>query len=144
MSSFDKQINQMSTPLHPPPDDHIVKGKHSNENTPVRNYFHLESLTNELDREIEHEMRNLNTTTTIKHVTIVEPPARPTASVDDFSRTNKTVSDCLSSTTETARDLNMLHNAYKQNLHSAPTTRTARTHTFDPRKKVQPQKSTSK
>jgi hypothetical protein len=55
----------------------------------------LESLSNELDREIEHEKQKLNTTTTIKHVTIVEPPTRPTASIDDFSRTNKTVSGLI-------------------------------------------------
>ena len=34
----------------------------------------------------------MNTTTTIKHVTIIEPPTRPSASVDDFSRTAKTTS----------------------------------------------------
>ncbi|CAF1155940.1 unnamed protein product [Rotaria sordida] len=41
-----------------------------------------------------------------------------------------------------AHDLNMLHNAYKQNLSSAPTTRISRTHTFDPQKKTQQQKPT--
>jgi hypothetical protein len=55
----------------------------------------LESLSNELDREIEHEKQKLNTTTTIKHVTIIEPPTRPSASVDDLSRTNKTISGQL-------------------------------------------------
>jgi hypothetical protein len=104
----------------------------------------LESISTELDREIEHESQKLNTTTTIKHVTIVEPPIRPAASVDEFSRTTKTVSDCLNTTSETTRDLKMLHSAYQQNLHSAPTTRVSRTHIFEPKKKVQPQKTTSK
>ena len=53
----------------------------------------LESLSNELDRELEHEkQQTLNATGTNKHVTIVEPPARPSASVDDFDRTGKTTS----------------------------------------------------
>jgi hypothetical protein len=106
----------------------------------------LESLSNELDREIEHEKQKLNTTTTIKHVTIIEPPTRPSASVDDLSRTNKTTSlDFLTTTTtsDTTRDLHMLHDAYKQNVSSMPTTRTSRTHTFDPKKKIQQQKPTS-
>lgn len=77
-------------------------------------------------------------------MTIVEPPVRAAASVDEFSRTNKTISDCLSTTSETARDLKMLHSAYQQNLHSAPTTRVSRTHIFEPKKKIQPQKTTSK
>jgi hypothetical protein len=38
----------------------------------------------------------------------------------------------------------MLQNAYKQNLNPTPTTRASRTHTFDPRKKVQPQKPAGK
>jgi hypothetical protein len=41
---------------------------------------------------MEHDKQKLNTTTTIKHVTIVEPPTRPSASVDDLSRTVKTTS----------------------------------------------------
>ncbi|CAF1014974.1 unnamed protein product [Rotaria sp. Silwood1] len=124
INSFDKQINQMSTPLHHQPNNNTVK----------------ESLSNELDREIEHEEQKMNATTTIKHVTIAEPPIRPSASVDDFSRTTKTVSDQLSTTSEMTRDLNMLHNAYKQNLKSTPTTRTSRTHTVDSNKKIQQQK----
>ncbi|CAF4082688.1 unnamed protein product [Rotaria sp. Silwood2] len=126
INSFDKQINQMSTPLHHQPNDNIIK----------------ESLSNELDREIEHEEQKMNATTTIKHVTIVEPPVRPSASVDDFSRTTKTVSDQLSTTSDMTRDLNMLQNAYKQNLSSASTIRTSRTNAFDPNKKIQQQKPT--
>ncbi|CAF1115443.1 unnamed protein product [Rotaria sordida] len=127
INSFDKQINQMSTPLHHQPNNDIIK----------------ESLSNELDREIEHEeQKKMNVTTTIKHVTIAEPPIRPSASVDDFNRTTKTTSDQLTITSDMAHDLNMLHNAYKQNLSSAPTTRISRTHTFDPQKKTQQQKPT--
>ena len=51
-----------------------------------------ESISNELDREIEHEKQKLNTTNTLKKVTIIEPLIRPSASVDELSRTNKTVS----------------------------------------------------
>ncbi|CAF4119563.1 unnamed protein product, partial [Rotaria sordida] len=80
INSFDKQINQMSTPLHHQPNNDIIK----------------ESLSNELDREIEHEeQKKMNVTTTIKHVTIAEPPIRPSASVDDFNRTTKTTSGKL-------------------------------------------------
>ncbi|CAF5053408.1 unnamed protein product, partial [Rotaria sp. Silwood1] len=49
----------------------------------------------------------------------------------------------LSTTSEMTRDLNMLHNAYKQNLKSTPTTRTSRTHTVDSNKKIQQQKPIS-
>ena len=92
LNSFDKQINQMSTPLHHQPDKNVVKGIH-NIFVLFNKSFIVESLTNELDREIEqHESQKLNATATNKHVTIVEPPTRPTASVDDFSRTNKTIS----------------------------------------------------
>ncbi|CAF0856308.1 unnamed protein product [Adineta steineri] len=119
LNSFDKQINQMSTPLHPQPDDNIMK----------------ESLTNELDREIENEKQKIN----MKHVTIIEPPTRPSASVDDFTRTAKTISDCLTTTTDSTHELNMLHNAYKQNINSEPTTRTTRPSLFDPKKKIQQQ-----
>jgi hypothetical protein len=75
----------------------------------------------------------MNTTTTIKHVTIIEPPTRPSTSIDDFLTTATTTSD-------TTRDLN---NAYKQTISSMPTTRTSRTHTFDSKKKIQQQKPTS-
>lgn len=161
IESFDKQITQMSTPLRPQANNELVKGDHSNSFISLFEHIHTvsESLSNELDREIEHELQTLNTTTTVKHVTIKEPVVRPSVSVDDFVRTNKTVSgkfspqfretssriswsDCLSSTTDTTRDLNMLHNAYKQNLNSISTTRTSRSQTFDPKKKIQPQKPT--
>jgi hypothetical protein len=92
LNSFDKQINQVSTPLHHQPDKNLVKGNHHFFFFFLFNKsFMVESLSNELDREMEHETQKLNATTT-KHVTIVEPPTRPTASVDDFSRTNKTIS----------------------------------------------------
>ena len=150
----------MSTPLHHQPNDNVVKGNHRKTYFTYKKLSILESLSNELDREIEHELQKLNTTTTIKRVTIVEPPTRPSASVDDFTRTNKTISgsilvcrdhltivcplDCLTTTSDTTRDLNMLHNAYKQNLSSMPTTRTVKAHTFDPKKKIQPQKPIGK
>ncbi|CAM4758915.1 unnamed protein product [Rotaria magnacalcarata] len=127
IGSFDNQIHQVSTPLHHKPNHSIIK----------------ESISNELDREIEHEEQKMSGTATIKHVTIVEPSIRPSASVDDFSRTNKTISDQLSTTSETARDLNMLHNVYKQNLNSGPTTsHSSRAQKFDPNKKTQQQKPT--
>ncbi|CAF1380955.1 unnamed protein product [Adineta ricciae] len=126
LNSFDKQINQMSTPLHHQPGENAIK----------------ESITTELDREIEHEMQIMNDTTT-KHVTIIEPPIRPTTSIDDFSRTAKTASDLLTTTSDTTRDLNMLHNAYRQNVKSVPTARPIRTHVYDPKPKPQPQKPTA-
>ena len=57
----------------------------------IKKFSFKESITTELDREIEHEIQIMNNTTT-KHVTIVEPPIRPTTSIDDFSRTAKTAS----------------------------------------------------
>jgi hypothetical protein len=51
---------------------------------------------------MEHDKQKLNTTTTIKHVTIAEPPTRPSASVDDLSRTVKTTSGNVFS----AREIN--------------------------------------
>jgi len=97
----------MSTPLHNQPDNNIVKGNHLYFLHQKMNFFFiLESLSNELDREIEHELQKMNTTTTIKRVTIIEPPTRPSASVDDFSRTNKTTSGKLFS------KINQLSNFY--------------------------------
>lgn len=43
----------------------------------------------------------------------------------------------MTTTSDSTRDLNMLQNAYKQNLKPISNTRT-----FDPKKKVQPQKPT--
>ncbi len=98
----------------------------------------------------------MNTTTTIKHVTIIEPPTRPSASIDDFSRTTKTASgqffskinpspsysyqlDFLTTATTTSDTTRDLNNAYRQTISSMPTTRTSRILTFDPKKKIQQQ-----
>ena len=70
----------------------FVKNQQQTKHT-AQNFFifDLESLSNELDREIEHEKQEIPTTTT-KHVTIVEPSIRPSASTDDFNQTAKTTS----------------------------------------------------
>ena len=160
-SSFEQEIHQMSTPLHHLPADNTVQGSLS---TLVPSILHhvVESLSNELDRELEHEkQQTLNATGTNKHVTIVEPPVRPSVSIDDFNRTGKTMSgthrpsfstecivmpcrlDCRTLTSDTTRDFGLLHNAYKQTISSLTGTRPSRTQTFDPKKKIPPQKTSA-
>ncbi|UJR30253.1 hypothetical protein I4U23_017791 [Adineta vaga] len=128
LNSFEPQIHQMSTPLHQLPNDNIVK----------------ESLSNELGREMEHNEEKMNvTTTTNKRVTMFEPPTRPTASVDDFSRLAKTKSDALTTTGDNTPNSNVSRGIYGQNIKSTPPARTTRSNIYDSKIRAQlQQKST--
>jgi hypothetical protein len=79
IDSFHGDVHQMSTPLHRTSTSDRIQGEHgqcSCTSIVVTSRSRLESLTIELDRELEHEQRTRRSTSDTKHVTIVEPSAR--------------------------------------------------------------------